>query len=552
MDSAVTTVWTILGLVHRQRRLVAATAMGILALAAAITFTLQPIYSSTALILVDPSRKNLLESQSSLAAGNTDSARIDSEVEILRSDSVLLAALAAGALPQAAPSRPWRNIVSAGLGFATPAEPDTAPTPPLDALRASLSVQRRGVSYLIAVQSRSPDPAQAAQTANLVAEAYIAHQLNSKITAALAARDVIATQLREQAALLAPTTTGQDTTPTGEQYQLLLTRARELQIQAGLQLADSRIASPALPALRPGFPNHAFILLLAGIAALGGGVSFAAFYENHLGGFTSDAQMAAVLKRRIAPAIPHARPKNAREGIADLVVSAPGSDFALAIRRLCASVNHALRPLPGQPANGHVIMVGSAGVGEGKTTLALAVARSFGLSGFRTLIIDGDLHAPALHRQLKLNPNAGLLDFLSAPAIDNIAAHIVPDELSGIHAILGANHRAGSDQLLSGPVFNHLIQAARRTFDIIIIDAPALESMADGLYIARHADSIILLARWASTAQRKSRQALASLSDANNNANITTLINAAPSKSAPIHKSQTTTQQQPLQETTKP
>ncbi|HUH77066.1 MAG TPA: Wzz/FepE/Etk N-terminal domain-containing protein [Devosia sp.] len=528
-----TTVWTILGVVHRQQRLVAATALGILALCAAITFTLQPIYSSTALILVDPSRKNLLESQSPLAASNTDSARIDSEVEILRSDSVLLAALAAGALPRAAPAPAWRNIVSASLGFATPPEPDAEPTPPLDALRASLSVQRRGVSYLIAVQARSPDPAQAAQTANLVAGAYIAHQLNSKIAAALTARDVIATQLREQAALLAPTGAAHDTTPTGEQYQLLLTRARELQIQAGLQLADSRIASPALPPLRPGFPNHGLILLLAGIAALGGSVSIALFYENHLGGFTSDAQLAAVLKRPIAPAIPHARPKNAREGIADLVVSAPGSEFAGAIRRLCASVNHALRPPPGQPAIGHVIMMASAGAGEGKTTLALAVARSFGLSGFRTLIIDADLHAPALHRQLRLTPSLGLFDFLCAPAMGNIAAHIVPDELSGIHAILGANHHAGSDQLLSGPVFSHLIAAARRTFDIVIIDAPALQPMADGLYIARQVDSIILLTRWASTTQRRSRQAMASLLDANNHASITTIINAAPSKTKP-------------------
>lgn len=546
MDS---TAWTILGVVHRQRRLVAATTLGIFALSAAITFTLQPIYSSTALILVDPSRKNLLDSQSPLAAGNTDSARIDSEVEILRSDSVLLAALAAGALPRAKSSGTWGNIISAGLGLAPPAEPDTEPTPPLEALRAALSVQRRGVSYLIAVQARSPDPAQAAQTANRVAEAYVTHQLNSKVAAALAARDVIATQVREQAAFLSATSDDQHTTPTGEQYHLLLTRARELQIQAGLQLADSRIASPALAPLRPGFPNHAFILLLAGIAALGTGVSFAVFYENHLGGFTSEAQLAAVLKRPVAPAIPHTRPKNAREGVADLVVSAPGSEFSRAIGRLCASVNHALRPTAGQPANGHVIMMASACAGEGKTTVALAVARSFGLSGFRTLIIDADLHDPALHRQLKLSPSLGLFDFLNAPAVGSIASHLVPDSLSSIRAIPGAHRHAASDQLLSGPAFSHLIQAARRTFDIIIIDAPALQNKADGLYVARQADSIILLTRWTSTAQRRSRQALASLIDANSQASITTVMNAKPEKPRSPQSNATEQNRQPSHQT---
>src|SRR5580700_11729919 len=51
-------------------------------------------------------------------------------------------------------------------------------------LRANLSVRRVGLTYVLEISYRSPDPAKASQIANAVADAYINDQLNTRYQAA--------------------------------------------------------------------------------------------------------------------------------------------------------------------------------------------------------------------------------------------------------------------------------------------------------------------------------------------------------------------------------
>ena len=83
---------TILGVLRRQYKVMLYTAF-ILMTSAGLYLTLTtPKYTANALIIVDPSAKNILDSTVTGApAGNTESAKVDSEVEILRSDAIALA-----------------------------------------------------------------------------------------------------------------------------------------------------------------------------------------------------------------------------------------------------------------------------------------------------------------------------------------------------------------------------------------------------------------------------------------------------------------------------
>ena len=662
----------ILGLLRRQYRLIVIAVIVIVTLAGIVTFSLKPLYSSTALIMVDTARKNLLDPDAPLGSGSSDSARIDSEVEILRSDNVLLKVIYNLDLVSDARlgvSLSLREQVLSLLGIVDPAPPTSNDllNSALNNLRSAVSVQRRGLTYLIAVSARAADPERAATLANAVAQAYIDDQLASKVASTLASRDAlqarilqareaitssegsfdtfvqtnldriaqeaggqgisnIQTQIEQLiaarnaqsavaervqrdleandlnavieslqssaleelqrqredfASRLAGTDEG---TPTAvdlqaeiaaiderlrstasdevetlrasiassqdeenrlrqdlrttvlssplpadiltelfelqqnaelarNQYQLLLQRVQELEAQADLQLADSRIVSAALPPQSPSFPNRTLIMGAVGLLAVAVGVALAFLYENFIGGFTSEAQLRSVLKTKVATAVPRLKERQQGTSLADMMITAPLSVFAESIRRLRTSVQQSIRLKQDGKADGAaVIMITSTTPNEGKTTIALALARSFALSDHRTLVIDCDLRKPSLHRHLGLEPSQGLHEYLLEGDSVNLTTIISKDSLSVATAVVGSRRSdVPTDQLLTGRAFSRLIDAAKRTFDIVIIDTPPVGPVVDSLHIAPFADAIVYVTRWASTSQVDAKQCVGAL-----------------------------------------
>ena len=669
MEDAEVDLRNVLGLLRRQVRLIIASVIVVVTLAGLVTFSFTPIYSATALILVDPSRKNLLDPDAQIGSGVSDSARIDSEVEILRSDNVLLKVIEAENLTsdvELGASLSLRERILTLLRLYEPQPPTAAEAlhQVLNNLRNAVSIQRRGLTYLISVQGRSPDSGQAARIANAVAGAYIEDQVAAKVASTLSSRDILqariqqardaitasesafdgfidgnvariateigrpdlvqtrqqiaqleanrrarsqqadaaqadlasadwdalvaslqssalaelarqrselagrpateVTDLSEQLAALdirlrdtasvevaglrnAITAAQQQEAELRQQlrqsvldsalpaailtdlyglrqnaelarnqYQLLLSRLQDLETQADLQVADSRIVSPALPPQSPDFPNRPLIMALAGLVAIGLGIALAFLYENFIGGFTSEAQLGSVLKTRVASAIPRQKASPDKESLANLMVAAPLSVFAESVRRLRATLQQTLRSKEPQAEDkGRVIMISSTAPGEGKTTLALSLARSYALSGSRTLLIDCDLRKPSLHRHLGLEPSHGLLEFLDGNEREGLTPIISADTMTDATFIVGA-HRSDvpTDQLLTGQSFARLMRAARHTFDVVILDTPPVGPVVDALYVAPVADAIVFVTRWVSTSQLDAKEALASLAEA--------------------------------------
>ncbi|MEO8684693.1 MAG: Wzz/FepE/Etk N-terminal domain-containing protein [Devosia sp.] len=677
MDGTEIDIRGILGLLRRQFRLILITLVSVVAIVGIIVFSLTPIYSSSALVMVDPTNKNLLEPDAQLGSSSSDNARIDSEVEILRSDSILLKVIDAEKLiadPEFGVSLGLRDRI---LGFFRLSQP-TLPTGQ-DALNQVLSklgnavtAQRRGLTYLISVQASSVSPDTAARLANAVANVYIQDQLAIKVSSVMGARDILQAriigarnaivasegsfdtfisanierierdsgrsdfatlqrqiselkqarsqttatineiqtnletgnwqvvveslqsdalaQLERQRETLAGQIAGsQDTSPAAldlraeltqveanmratatrqvsalrtsingsqaqedslrqqmreqvlnsslsadvlaqiyelqqnaelarTQYQTLLARAQDLDTQASLQIADSRVVSPALPPRSASFPNRTLMLALATIAALGIGIGLAYLYENLIGGFTSEEQAESVLKTRVASAIPRAKAQADLLSLADLVVKSPLSIFAESIRRIRATVDQDARAAAAESGKGgRVIMISSTAPNEGKTTIGLALARSYALSGRRVLLIDCDLRKPSVHRHLDVEPSHGLYDFLNdfeSRGLD-VASIASVDSLSRATIIVGARRsEVPTDQLLASASFGKLIDAARLTFEVVILDTPPIGPVVDGLYVAPFADAIVFAIRWASTPQLDARKALAALNAA--------------------------------------
>jgi succinoglycan biosynthesis transport protein ExoP len=312
------------------------------------------------------------------------------------------------------------------------------------------------------------------------------------------------------------------------QYQALLARQKDLEAQAYLQIADSRVVSPATPPTTPSSPNSRLILVLGGIAGLALGVAISMARESLGSGFHSAEQAETLLRYPVVASIP--QQKHGASSLADLLVDAPLSHYSDAIRRLQVGIDQALKRQRKRYGEGQgaVVMITSAAPGEGKTTIALSLARALVDSGRTALLIDGDLRQPRLHDHLGLQPSTGLSEYLlnkaGSPEITDI---VVDDPASGASVILGARRKdLPAGNRFASEALQRLLAEARRNFDVVILDTPPIGPVIDGIYLAESADIIVFVLRSAGTTQADARTALAALAEAKSEpAEILVVIN---------------------------
>ena len=113
-----------------------------------------------------------------------------------------------------------------------------------------------------------------------------------------------------------------------------------------------------------------------------------------------------------------------------------------------------------------VLAVVSAETGEGRTRVAVELARAFSSAGESTLLIDANFRSPGVHRAFGVRNRAGLADFLRGGSTR--IAHCA-DNLS----VMVAGHSAEDPlELLSRPRMLELLAAASRRYRVVLVDTP--------------------------------------------------------------------------------
>ncbi|PRX37977.1 Uncharacterized protein involved in exopolysaccharide biosynthesis [Meinhardsimonia xiamenensis] len=295
-----------------------------------------------------------------------------------------------------------------------------------------------------------------------------------------------------------------------EQHAALLARQRALEAQAPIQVADARIVSPALAPGSPSFPDRGLVLSVGALVAAGLGFGFALMRELWFGAIVSPAQLESAVARPLAAVIPR---HGGREPPADAVVTAPQAPCAEGVRGLRAAID---RHLPAGRPGGRVVMLASAAPGEGKSTLALALARAEAQIGRRVIVVDADLRRPHLAALLGATPLYGLADYLAEPDIEPEGdGFLIPDPLSEASVVVGRPWREGpTDRLILSPAFATVMRHLRSIADLVVIDTPPLLAVVDAEILANHADAAVLVTRHGRTAQADARMAAARLASA--------------------------------------
>jgi succinoglycan biosynthesis transport protein ExoP len=204
-ESPSQTLSTFVGMIRRQLPTMLTIVLACLMVALLYLFTAVPQYSSTASIVIDTRKVQLFQSQSALGDVAVDSATVETQVEILKSENISLTVIRDLHLIDDA------EFAGGGGGFLGTifgsvsglfsgghlASEFELTRGALQRFASNRTVKRVGLSYVMEIGFTSPDPQKAARIANAIADAYIVDQLEAKYQATRRASVWLQDRIRE-------------------------------------------------------------------------------------------------------------------------------------------------------------------------------------------------------------------------------------------------------------------------------------------------------------------------------------------------------------------
>jgi capsular exopolysaccharide synthesis family protein len=171
-----------------------------------------------------------------------------------------------------------------------------------------------------------------------------------------------------------------------------------------------------------------------------------------------------------------------------------------------------------------VILITSPGLRDGKSTTCANLAVVLAQAGKETLVIDGDLHEPSLHKIFGVPNVNGMVNVLSGEYdLSEMCTELFP----GLEVLSTGPTPPNPAELLISGRLAPLIGQARQLFDYVLIDSPPTELVSDPMIIATQADAVILVLNSEETGKGSLHKAMRNLEAVGANV-LGTVINKAP------------------------
>lgn len=298
-----------------------------------------------------------------------------------------------------------------------------------------------------------------------------------------------------------------------ELVNMLQTRLKEAQITEAVKDASVRIVDPAVAPIRPSNPNPPLVLAfgLVGGVIVGTGMAFwregrtVAIHTRRDLQEISDVPVLGLIPN-FDPAKRRIRGERASQGASDRPLPMP-SPLALVSSRDSTAAALAAKEafvrlflnVQWSGARVRTMLVTSPLPGDGKTTSALYLAAAAVSQQRRVLLVDADLRCGGLTSALALRDRPGLVDLVAGTAsLDECVKHVTL--MDGLNAdVVGAGSLSrvvGVPQLVRG--LQSLLTMSHG-YDLILIDTPPINVVADAAALASLADGVLLVARAGAT-----------------------------------------------------
>ncbi len=139
-----------------------------------------------------------------------------------------------------------------------------------------------------------------------------------------------------------------------------------------------------------------------------------------------------------------------------------------------------------------LVLVTSPLQGEGKTAVSTNLAVAFAQDGRSTILVDADLRRPGVHEMFRIPVSPGLTNVLLDES-RNIEDLLVETAQPDLRVLPMGEASPNPAELVGSNRMAVVLESLRGLADIVVIDTPPLQLVADAALLAQHADGTIIV-----------------------------------------------------------
>jgi len=287
-------------------------------------------------------------------------------------------------------------------------------------------------------------------------------------------------------------------------FESLLQRTKETGISGELKTSNIRVIDVAETPRRPASPNVIANLLLAFFGGLTLAVGIAFFFEYLDNRIKTPDEIKAHLGLPFLGLVPALFAKDLHDPLISKGVPANFSEAFRAVRTnvLFSSADEGPK----------VIVVTSAGPGEGKTLVASNLAVAMAQAAQRVLLMDADMRRPRVHSLFGIAQEPGLSNVLVGNAKPSDAVRITT--VPGLWAMPAGMIPPNPAELIGSKRFKEFLGTLGQHFDFVIVDTPPVMAVTDSSIAAHVATGLIFVLGAEMTTRHTAQRAVEQLSHA--------------------------------------
>ncbi|MDT8320246.1 MAG: polysaccharide biosynthesis tyrosine autokinase [Xanthomonadales bacterium] len=289
-------------------------------------------------------------------------------------------------------------------------------------------------------------------------------------------------------------------------FETFLEQFKQTTASEGMNDPGARVLSAAQVPGAPVYPNVRRQTLVITFGGLVVAVLLVFGLEALNPGLTHPEQIEKQLHLHTLGIIPLTKDKTPAY---DKPLDEPQSQYVEAINTLKVSLS-----LTDPDHEPRVIQVTSSVPAEGKTTLAVSLARVLAQKDQKVILVDADLRRSSVRKKLGLaSREKGLTDFVLEHH-EETTDFLVKDPRSNVLMMpTGTARFANATDIFSSQRMRRIIEVLRKNADYVIVDAPPVMAVADARLIGRIVDKTLFVVHWNKTPAKVVKAALKTLLD---------------------------------------